>query len=241
MEKEKTNEINIMDIIFILKKHAWIIVLVAIVMAAASYAYTVTMVVPMYASSTSMMIKDLTPEASETYTDSTSRIMLVNNCIEVLSGTEVMQSVVDELKLDMTPEQLQSLVTISSPADTTALKITVVHPDPEMARVLCDKISEIAEEVLAKVIGVAALTKYEQAKTPKAPVSPNPIKNAVMGGSLGAFVTAAIILVIRFINNKIYTPEDAERILGLTVFASIPEVNENTTVAKANEEASVNA
>ena len=241
MEKEKTNEINIMDIFFILKKHAWIIVLVAVVMAAASYAYTVTMVVPMYASSTSMMIKDLTSEASETYTDSTSRIMLVNNCIEVLRGTEVMQSVVDALELDMTAEQLQGLVSISSPADTTAIKITVIHPDPEMAREICDKISATAGGVLSEVIGVEVLTTYEQAKTPKAPVSPNPVKNAVMGGFLGAFVTAAIILVIRFVNNKIYTPEDVERILGLTVFASIPEVNENTTVAKANDEASANA
>ena len=232
MEKERTNEINIMDILFILKKYAWIIILVAVLMAVAAYAYTVTMVVPMYSSTTRMMIKELTPEAQTVYSDSTSRIMLVNNCIEVLSGTEVMQEVVDELRLDMTPEELQKLVSISSPADTQALTISVVHPDPEMAKKLADKIGEIAEETLAKDIGVATLTTYQQAKTPKAPISPNPIKNTVMGGFLGGFFAAAIAILIRFINNRIYTPEDAEKALGLTVFAAIPEVSDNTTSSK---------
>ena len=55
-----------------------------------------------------------------------------------------------------------------------------------------------------------------------------------MGGFFGGFITALIALVIRFINNKIYTPEDVDRVLGLTVFASIPEVEENTTVSKAD-------
>ncbi len=229
MEKERTKEINIMDILFILKKNSWIIILVAILMAAAFYAYTVTMETPMYSASTSLMIKELTPQVEPQYSDSTSKMMLVNNCMEVMSGTEVMQMVVDDLELDMTPEQLQKFVTISSPADTLALKITVIHPDPKTAKEICDKLADVTEEVLAKNIGVAALTTYQQAKTPEYPVSPNPVKSGVMGGFLGAFITAAICLLIRFINNKIYTPEDAEKALGLTVFASIPLVSENTT------------
>ena len=236
MQNENTNEINILDILLIIKKHIAVIILVAVVLAALSYAYTVTMVVPMYRSSAHLLIKALTNDAMTVYSDSTSRIMLVNNCIEILSGTEVMQAVIDDLQLDAKPEELQTLITISSPADTQVLKINVIHPDPKMAKTIATKMVDVTEDVLAKDVGVAALSTIQQPKIPTAPVSPNPIKNTIMGGFLGAFAAAAIILVVRFINNKIYTPDDVERVLGLTVFASIPRVDENTSVSKSKSE-----
>ena len=229
---EKTNEINIMDILYIIRKHIVAIISVAVVMAIVSYVYTITLVTPMYRSSAHLLIKALTNDAMTVYSDSSSRVMLVNNCIEVLSGTEIMQSVVDELALDLTPEELQNLIVISSPADTQVLKINVIHPDPKVAKEIATKMVDKTEDVLARDVGVAALSTIQQPKIPLAPISPNPLKNTVMGGFLGGFITAAIVLIIRFINNKIYTPEDVDRVLGLTVFASIPEVVENTTVSK---------
>ena len=133
MENEKTNEINIMDIVYIIRKNIIAIISVAVIMAVLAYVYTITLVTPLYRSSAHLHIKALTSDAMTVYSDSTSRLMLVNNCIEVLSGTEIMQSVVDELALDMSPEDLQNLITISSPADTQVLKINVIHPDPKTA------------------------------------------------------------------------------------------------------------
>ena len=229
MENERTNEINIMDIIFILRKNIIFIVCVALILAIASYAYTVTSVVPLYRSSTHMLIKALTSDAMTVYSDSTSRIMLVNNCIEVLSGNEVMLSVIDKLELDMEPEQLQNAIVVSSPADTQVLKIAVTSKN-----IAVEMVSQ-AEEVLARDVGVAALSVFQEAKIPTSPVSPNPIKNTVMGGFLGAFLASALVLLIRLINNKIYTAEDVERVLGAAVLASIPVINENTTTAPQNE------
>lgn len=235
MENERTNEINIMDIIFILRKNIIFIVCVALILAIASYAYTVTSVVPLYRSSTHMLIKALTSDAMTVYSDSTSRIMLVNNCIEVLSGNEVMLSVIDKLELDMEPEQLQNAIVVSSPADTQVLKIAVTHPNPKTAKNIAVEMVSQAEEVLARDVGVAALSVFQEAKIPTSPVSPNPIKNTVMGGFLGAFLASALVLLIRLINNKIYTAEDVERVLGAAVLASIPVINENTTTAPQNE------
>ena len=237
MENEKTNEINIMDIVYIIRKNIIAIISVAVIMAVLAYVYTITLVTPLYRSSAHLLIKALTSDAMTVYSDSTSRLMLVNNCIEVLSGTEIMQSVVDELALDMSPEDLQNLITISSPADTQVLKINVIHPDPKTAKEIATKMVDKTEDVLARDVGVAALSTIQQPKIPINPISPNPLKNAVMGGFLGGFITAAIVLLIRFINNKIFTPEDVDRVLGLTVFSSIPEVVENTAVAKSDDKA----
>ncbi len=234
MENERTNEINIMDIIFILKKNFIAIISAAVVMAIIAYVYTVTMVVPMYRSTTQILIKALTEDAMTVYSDSSSRLMLVNNSIEVLGGTEVMGAIVDDLELDMTPEQLQSCVSISSPEDTQVLKFSVTHPDAETAKKIASQMVIEAEDVLAEDVGVAALSVIQEAKTPNAPISPNPVKNTVMGGFLGAFAAAALVVLIRFINNKIYSSDDVERVLGLTVLSSIPEITDNTTVYQEN-------
>ncbi len=226
MENEKftENEINILDMLLILKKHIFKIVAAAVIVAIAALLYTNFMVVPMYRSTTQMLIKGLNPEAMTIYPDSTSRIMLVNNSIEILGGTEVMLDVIDELSLELTPEMLQSCVSISSPVDTQVLKISVVHPDPVTAKDIAAKLADIAHSALAENVGVSALSTIEKAKTPTAPVSPNPLKNMVLGGFLGAVMSSAWFILVRFVNNKIYTAEDAERALGLTVFSSIPLV-----------------
>ena len=124
---EKTNEINIMDILYIIRKHIIAIVSVAVIMAIVSYIYTITLVTPMYRSSAHLLIKALTNDAMTVYSDSSSRVMLVNNCIEVLSGTEIMQSVVDELALDITPEEALT--------GTTALNTIALQKGAHILRV----------------------------------------------------------------------------------------------------------
>lgn len=233
MEREKIaeNEINILDMLFVIRKNIIAIVVVAVVLAMLSLVYTLTMVVPMYSSTTQLLIKGISNEAMSIYPDSTSRVMLVNNSMEVLHGTEVMHDVIDRLSLDLTPEELQRNINISSPADTQVLKITAYSADPALAKDIASAMSDISNTVLAETVGISALSVIQVAKTPTAPVSPNPIKNTIMGGFLGGVLATAFFILMWFINNRIYTPEDAQKALGLTVFASVPfiESQDNTT------------
>lgn len=237
MENERIseNEINILDMLFIIKKNIFKIIAAAVITAVVFLAYTLTMVTPVYRSTTQLLIKGISQEAMSIYPDSTSRIMLVNNSIEVLSGTEVMQDVIDVLSLEMTPEQLQGCVSISSPADTQVLRISAMSPDPELAKDISATLADIAHGALAENVGIAALSSIQEAKSPTAPVAPNPIKNTIMGGFLGGLAAAAFFIIMWFINNKIYTPADAEKALGLTVFSSIPLVEESTLAAESKD------
>lgn len=226
---EKTTEINIMDILFVLKKNLVAIISATLIMAIASYVYTVTSITPMYSSTTKMLIKGLTDEAMSVYPDSTSKTMLVNNSIEVMGGTEVMQNIVDELELDMTSEELARCITISSAADSLVLKITATHPNPKTAQKIASAMADHSEDVLASDVGVSSLRVLHEAKIPTSPVSPNPVKNTILGAFFGAFAVSAVVVLIRFIKNKIYTVEDAERGLELTVLSAIPKIDDNTT------------
>lgn len=237
MENERIteNEINILDMLFIVRKNLNKIILTAVIAAAVFLAYTLTLVTPLYKSTTQLLVKGISQEAMSIYPDSTSRIMLMNNSIEVLSGTEVMLDVIDELELEMTPEQLQSMVSISSPADTQVIKISVVSADRKLAKDIAAVFAELTHSVLAENVGVSALSTIQEAKTPINPISPNPIKNTILGGFLGGILAAGFCLVLWFVNNKIYTPADAEKALGLTVFSSIPLVEDEEAEKKASD------
>ncbi len=235
MENERIteNEINILDMLFIVRKNLSKIILTAVIAAIVFLAYTLTLVTPLYKSTTQLLVKGISQEAMSIYPDSTSRIMLMNNSIEVLMGTEVMLDVIDELELELTPEQLQSMVSISSPADTQVIKISVVSADRKLAKDIAATFAELTHSVLAENVGISALSTIQEAKTPINPISPNPIKNTILGGFLGGILAAGFYLAMWFINNKIYTPTDAEKALGLTVFSSVPLVeNEQTNDEK---------
>ena len=61
MENEKTNEINIMDIVYIIRKNIIAIISVAVIMAVLAYVYTITLVTPLYRSSAHLLIKRSLP------------------------------------------------------------------------------------------------------------------------------------------------------------------------------------
>ncbi len=240
MENEKfnENEINILDMLFVIRKHIWKIIIAAIVAGALAFVYTITSIVPMYRSTTQILIKDFDTAASNIYMDSTSKVMLVNNSMEVLNGSHVMQEVIDSLSLDMTTSQLRQCVSISSPEETLVIKISAVHSDPELAKDIASQLGTIANEVLAKNIGITSLSVIEEAETPTYPISPNAVKNTVMGGFAGAFIVAALVILLRLINSNIYNADDVEKSLGLIVFASIPYVEEKDATKISAKKAS---
>lgn len=65
---------------------------------------------------------------------------------ELLHETPVSQSVIDNLKLGMTPEQLLSRVTIKPVTNTSILGVSVTWPDREMSAQIANEFASVAVE-----------------------------------------------------------------------------------------------
>jgi len=63
------------------------------------------------------------------------------------------------------------------------------------------------------------------------PVSPNIMKNTVIGAALGAFLAIAIVVVIFLMDDTVKTADDVEKYLGLNTLTSVP-LKEGETKAK---------
>lgn len=237
MENSNENSLNLMDLFYLLMKNISKILIAGLIMAVLAFAYTKTLVVPMYQSSAKMVIKVVTAESLTTYSDVQIAVGLVNDCVEIIKSRQVMQNIIDKLGLDYTPEQLLSQISISVPADTRVLKVSVTNPDPQLAKDIAEALCEASESTVADNVGVDSINTFEKPSTPIRPVSPNVAKNTITGAFAGMFAVSAYLILMKLINNKIYTQEDVEQMLGLSVFSAIPYADEEEALKKDKKSA----
>ena len=230
-EVSNENVINLVDIFFILRKNAAKMVIAALVFALIMFGYTKTLS-PVYQSNAKMVLKVITSDTLTTYSDVQIAVGLVNDCVEIIRSRQVMQEVIDRLGLDCTPDALLSGISLSVPADTRVIKLSVNNTDPELAKKIAEQICDLSESMVASNVGVDSINTFEKPSTPLYPVAPNAAKNTILGAFIGAFAVAAYEILKKVINNKIYTPEDIEHMLGLSVFAAVPYIYEEGTAKK---------
>jgi len=229
-----TNEssLNLMDLFHLLLKNMSKIIIVGILTAAIAFGYTKTMVTPQYRSSAKMVIKVVSAESLTTFNDVQIAVGLVNDCVEIICSRQVMQEIIDKLDLNYTPDQLLSQISITAPENTRVLKISVTNADPKLAKDIAAALCDVSESKVASYVGVDSIKTFEKPTTPTSPYSPNAAKNTFVGGFLGMFAVAVILIFMKLINNKIYTQEDVEHMLGLSVFSTIPYIEENADKKK---------
>lgn len=77
---------------------------------------------------------------------------------------------------------------------------------------------------LARLRSTPNVIAVEPAKVPIAPISPQPLRDAGVGGAVGLMLVAALAFAIEYLDDTIKTPEDVNRLLGVPVIGLIGEM-----------------
>jgi len=104
----------------------------------------------------------------------------VKTYVELGQSRKVAQRVIDELKLDQTPEMLGAQVSVTTPLDTPNLRVTADAPTPEKARDIAEAwVRSMAAEVNAlettnaEERGAVYLNPIDSARLPSDSPSPS--------------------------------------------------------------------
>ena len=92
---------------------------------------------------------------------------------------------------------------------------------------------QIKSTDLTKGVKTNAVTVIEHSPAPTAPVSPNAKKSIVLGLLGGLALGLGIIFGINALDRSIKTVDQAESILGLPVFAAVPEIGRSEASAQS--------
>lgn len=223
MEQERMNaaEIDLVELFFALKRRLWLIIAALAAGVVLMAAYTVLLVTPQY-SATSMLYVLTTSTSITSLADIQLGTQLTSDYAILMKTHPVIDQVIENLGLNMSYETLVGKISISNPADTRILNITVTDPVPETAQKIANELASVTVEQMASVMKTDEPSIAEEAQLPKAPVSPSLKKNCAMGGLAGAVIAAGIIIVLYLLNDKLRSEEDIEKYLGLTTLGVIP-------------------
>lgn len=200
----------------------WQLILISIILAGGiAFAVSKFMMVPKYQSTSELYV--LTKSTSITsLADIQTGTSLTNDYIVVVKGRPVLEQVIQNLGLREDYKSLRDRVELNNPSNSRILEITVTDENPELAKTIADQIAKVSSAFIAEKMDQDPPTIIQNGYADGSPVSPNILKNTVLGGMLGAMLSIALVVISYLFNDTITGPEDIEKKLGMNVLGSLP-------------------
>lgn len=225
---DEEDTIDLLEIGRLLLSRIWILILCLVVGAGVAGAGTKLFITPQYEATSMVYIYSKTTSITSLADLQIGTQLTVD--FQIIAKTrEVVESVIDELGLNSTYEELVNKINVSNPSGSRILKITVRDPKPARAAAISNALAKELKARVAEVMNTDEPSMVEEAVAPKKPVSPSTTKNAALGGLGLAVLAAAIIIVQYLLDDTIKTEDDVKKYLGLNVLAVIPYVKEADT------------
>ncbi len=222
-QQETENKIDLIGIADAMLSRFWVILFAGILVGICALIYTKATTTPVYTSSTKIYILSKGEDTAAVDSSALSlSATLANDYAQLIKDRTVMESVVSELELSMSAEELAGRVSVTLPDSGRIVKISVSDPDPYMASKLATQVRDLAAIHIQEVMDTGAINVVEEANIPKAQTLGNYKKNGMVGFLAGALLAMGIIYVQYMLNDTIKRPEDVERLIGVSVLGSIP-------------------
>ncbi len=215
-------EIDLLELLREFRRRIWIILGVIVLFGGVAGAFSKFVLTPQFKSTA--MVYILSKETTLTsLADLQIGSQLTKDYKIIVTSRRVLNQVIDEMELGLTYKDLKEKVTIDNPQDTRILSISVEDPDPNMAKMIADKIATVSSDYSGDIMEMVPPKLIEEGEVPVLKSSPSNAKNALIGGLLGAVLICGLITVQVVMNDTIRTEEDVTKYLGLSVLASVPE------------------
>ena len=140
----------------------------------------------------------------------------------------LMQQVIDELNLQLTPEQLAEKVAATVEPETIILSVTVRDGDPRLAQEIARVHSELFVEYLkdletppASDESLIKPTITDPATYNGSPVLPNTPLNLLIAAALGLLLGSALALIRELLDTTISSLDQMEEVIDAPVMASV--------------------
>lgn len=227
MEEQNTLEIDVLQLFRSLWKRKLVILLVAIITSSVAFAYSTFVIKPEFTSTTRIYVvnRDQGEKSGLTNQDLQAGTYLVKDYREIILSQDVLEEVVSDLKLDLTPKGLANKIKVTVPVGTRIVSVSVKDKQPEEASRIANSLREVAAEKIVAVTRVSDVTTLEEARPATTPSSPNVRRNTLFGFLGGAVVTVIAVLLIELLDTRVKRPEDVEDVLQIPLLGLVPDLD----------------
>lgn len=218
--------IDLAELFGVLWHWIWLILLVALLLGGAAYAFSKFVIPEEFQSTTKIYVldKESGSGGQTTYTDLQAGAQLTKDYAELITSRTVIEKVMTDNHLESVYDYKKFLkkVEVNTPTDTRIVSITVTDTNPALAQALADDIRVEASDLIINTMQIDAVNTYEVANLPTEKSAPSCSKWALIGALLGALLVGGIVTLQYILDDTIKTSEDVEQYLGLSTLALIP-------------------
>jgi capsular polysaccharide biosynthesis protein len=210
------------DYLRILRQRGWIIILMGLLTAVAAFGYS-RMQTELYESNVRVLITSR-PDFGQTQATKA----LLRDFAAYLGSSFRAQAVIDQLQLDMTPQQLLADVTIAAATDSNIIQIQVENSNPNLANDIARVWAE--QLIIYRQQENAGLREEDRIKAqllddPQAGLTqPRTNINTAAGLIFGALLGVIAIILLEWLDaGTVRRAADVERFLNVPLIGQIPQ------------------
>ena len=219
--------IDLKEYFHIIRKRSWIIALITIISMVTSGIISFFILSPVYEANTTLIVNAEQGKETDALTGDQLNVTqkLTVTYGEIIKSRSVIDEVIKKLDLDKSYEEVVKSINISPVKDTQIISITVQDTNAKRAKDIANTIPTIFTKEVKRITKANSVEVIDKAITPESPVKPNKVMNIAIAAVLGVMIGLFIVFILEYMDNKIKTPQDIEKHLGLPVIGVIPNEN----------------
>ena len=214
--KDESIEINLQELLYVLLRKAWLIILVALICGVGAGVFTEFFITPVYESTSTIYVLSKSTTITS-IADLQVGSQLTDDFMVLIKSRPIVETVIGNLELnDISYDEMCSKITLTNPENSRIINITASDPDPEVAKDIADEFAEVTNSQAdqSSIVQKGVVAQYAS--------SPSLKRNCLIAALIGLLLTCVIIVLVYKLDDRIKSTEDIEKYLQLNTLGSIP-------------------
>ncbi len=214
-------EINLKEYFAVIKSRFWIVIVLAILTTTGGYFYSQYTNVPLYETSTRIII------GTENQDMKTLMVMIKDPII--------MEKVKNELNLQGSAEGIANRITVEQVDESRVVRISVIDTDPEEAVAIANATAKTYKSEIVKLLDFKEVQLLSEAKLNPFPINESQNKVVMAAAVFGLIAGVGLIFLLDSLDGTVKRENDVEAILGVPVIGNVSNMNKKKFVSKKSK------
>ncbi len=221
---------TINDIITIILKRLWLIVILALVGGLVAFTYSQYMLPKKYTSKITLYVyNDKSGQVNQMLNsnDFALSARLVDTYMVILKSDTVLETVsskISKLGLNYKVTDIRSMISAEVVDDTEVFEVKISAGNPEDAKIIADAIEQVAPAEIIRVVRAGAVETVDKATLPTKHSSPNISQNTIIGIVIGIVLACVMAFLFELMNTSVKSKEELTEQYKLPVLTVIPNL-----------------
>jgi capsular polysaccharide biosynthesis protein len=210
-----------------LRQRMWTIMLVALVATGSAIGFSLLQT-PTYESSVLILVGDKTTGDTNPAPDVADLQELTLSVAKAVPTTPVAEAVVERLEDPPAGGAGEVIANTSAEPDpgTVFVNVSYKASDPERAQLIANTIGTVLSEKIPEMsLGANSITAtvWEPATLPGTPLSPDPIRNGIIGLMLGSLLGLVLAFLLEHVSDSWNSRDELEEDFGVPTLGVVPK------------------